>query len=71
MQTAGNAGTYIVSIRAPREGRDDPSNPNADFSMVSIRAPREGRDTKEAAENDDNLWVSIRAPREGRDCILL
>ena len=57
----------IISIHAPREGRDEIAHAALGGpQLISIHAPREGRDLC--------LWrwttgknISIHAPREGRD----
>tara|TARA_B110001469_G_C9600933_1_gene298590 strand:+ start:928 stop:1134 length:207 start_codon:yes stop_codon:yes gene_type:complete len=39
------ASLTVVSIRAPREGRDEQEIAALSETIVSIRAPREGRDS--------------------------
>ena len=59
----------MVSIHAPREGRDVGLREDlAGVVDVSIHAPREGRD-KRAHRRQARQQVSIHAPREGRDGI--
>ena len=56
----------MVSIHAPRAGRDQPVRFSPAAFGVSIHAPRAGRD-QYAALCKAFLTVSIHAPRAGRD----
>ena len=56
----------VISIHAPREGRDAKPSPKPCAMYISIHAPREGRDDI-FGKVRANLLISIHAPREGRD----
>ena len=56
----------IVSIHAPRAGRDLKSEHMGIRFDVSIHAPRAGRDRERNPIGCDGV-VSIHAPRAGRD----
>ena len=59
-------GTVVVSIRAPREGRD-PFHPEERVTKkVSIRAPREGHDSAEGQHMPSKTGFNPRAPRGAR-----
>ena len=61
----------MISIHAPREGRDVLSSHIAATSFrISIHAPREGRD-KTLSAVLPVIMISIHAPREGRDDIMV
>ena len=57
---------YIVSIHAPRAGRDNCRRIHQQILHVSIHAPRAGRDNCRRI-HQQILHVSIHAPRAGRD----
>ena len=57
----------MVSIHAPRTGRDVPSRRGRFDVLVSIHAPRTGRDVLGHRDDDVVVQVSIHAPRTGRD----
>ena len=56
----------LISIHAPREGRDYVPLDLKTDKFISIHAPREGRD-KALIGTVQNGKISIHAPREGRD----
>ena len=56
----------VISIHAPREGRDPFGYIGVDWFEISIHAPREGRDLCVLAALL-GVVISIHAPREGRD----
>ena len=56
----------IISIHAPRVGRDDVIPAAAAATTISIHAPRVGRDPEELQINVVSK-ISIHAPRVGRD----
>ena len=58
--------TSVISIHAPRVGRDDTKQRLSGGEKISIHAPRVGRDkyAKCAVKYKD---ISIHAPRVGRD----
>ena len=61
-------GFRIVSIHAPRAGRDDRLQMwNDATTAVSIHAPRAGRDCHAPDAPHRRATVSIHAPRAGRD----
>ena len=62
-------GYSVISIHAPRVGRDDDCPQTADGLPISIHAPRVGRDTT-IRELDAYARISIHAPRVGRDPVL-
>ena len=61
-------GNYIISIHAPREGRDNGADcERLGARCISIHAPREGRDAGSRWRSWRRRNISIHAPREGRD----
>ena len=58
----------IISIHAPREGRDEHRKPRLLAEIeISIHAPREGRDIKsEIDEWEVRTYFNPRAPRGAR-----
>ena len=54
-----------VSIRAPREGRDDLSEEQRTALAVSIRAPREGRDAAMTHANIGAVLFQSARPVKG------
>jgi len=57
----------VVSIHAPRVGRDPDHSATAGSLHVSIHAPRVGRDCGRTIRRGRYGTVSIHAPRVGRD----
>ena len=64
---AGHDGP-VVSIHAPRAGRDGAARVGQGPDKVSIHAPRAGRDDMSVCAPARSFVVSIHAPRAGRDC---
>ena len=56
----------MISIHAPRVGRDLEDDDNIGLATISIHAPRVGRDHGGSC-TQRKVWISIHAPRVGRD----
>ena len=56
----------VISIHAPRAGRDESCAYTARYVMISIHAPRAGRDGTVVGQSL-TTDISIHAPRAGRD----
>ena len=59
--------TCIISIHAPRVGRDVTKSHIPKHTRISIHAPRVGRDFKAVWLRATWITISIHAPRVGRD----
>ena len=58
---------FLISIHAPRAGRDPISTIANAVGVISIHAPRAGRDYSRR-DCFHYRYISIHAPRAGRDC---
>ena len=56
----------MISIHAPREGRDAVLEIDTVVAGISIHAPREGRDATFALKGYDVKYFNPRAPRGAR-----
>ena len=61
----------LISIHAPREGRDLHGLRLLLGRDISIHAPRAGRDMRDDSAYSIRRHISIHAPRAGRDVIIL
>ena len=59
----------LISIHAPRAGRDLVTHPDGLVALISIHAPRAGRDDKLLVDLFHES-ISIHAPRAGRDLLV-
>mgnify|MGYP000901479613 CR=1 FL=1 len=59
----------LISIHAPRVGRDRQHGPGACLPCISIHAPRVGRDKQGYVSRVRENPISIHAPRVGRDTL--
>ena len=64
------AGTFFISIHAPREGSDIHVATVRLSLVISIHAPREGSDYLSGRLQLASQPISIHAPREGSDLVL-
>ena len=55
----------LVSIHAPREGRDSEASWSTTMDRVSIHAPREGRDTSPSANDRTQTAFQSTRPVKG------
>ena len=60
----------LISIHAPREGRDLHGLRLLLGRDISIHAPRAGRDPASAGRDHRRSGISIHAPRAGRDILI-
>ena len=64
--TSDDYAAFVISIHAPRAGRDAPAAAPLPQLYISIHAPRAGRDLQAFLVRVARL-ISIHAPRAGRD----